>query len=152
MALRIGHLASATGTRVETIRYYERIGLLPKPGRSASNYRAYSSRDARRLGFIRHARGLGFDIAEVRSLLALADEPDRDCAEVDAIATDHLAGVERRLTQLTALREELVRIVGACRAGRVAECRVLEVLGDHGHCAGEHGDTAVVMSPRRRQL
>ena len=88
MALRIGHLASATGTRVETIRHYERIGLLPKPGRSASNYRAYSSSDARRLGFIRHARGLGFDIAEVRSLLALADEPDRDCAEVDAIATE----------------------------------------------------------------
>jgi Cu(I)-responsive transcriptional regulator len=136
--LRIGDLAKATGTTVETIRYYERIGLLSKPVRTEGNYRAYSERDLKRLNFIRHSRGLGFDVPEVRSLLDLSDHPDRDCGEADRIASGHLAAVTAKIEQLELLRSELARMVGACRGSRVADCLVIETLGDHSLCAGEH--------------
>lgn len=138
MALKIGDLARATGTSVETVRYYERIGLMPPPGRTAGNYRAYDRGHLDRLNFIRHARGLGFEIAEIRSLLALAERPAEDCAAADAIASGHLAAVEAKIASLTALRDELARFAGQCRGGAAADCRVLEVLADHGLCGGEH--------------
>jgi DNA-binding transcriptional MerR regulator len=84
--LAIGDLARQTGTKVNTIRFYEEIGLLPRAMRTASGRRTYCAADVRRLAFIRHGRGLGFSVEEVRSLLALADEPERDCAEAAAIA------------------------------------------------------------------
>ena len=138
MALKIGDLARATGTSVETVRYYERIGLMPPPGRTAGNYRAYDRGHLERLNFIRHARGLGFEIAEIRSLLALTGRPAEDCAAADAIATRHLAAVEAKIASLVALRDELARFAGQCRGGAAADCRVLEVLADHGLCGGEH--------------
>src|SRR3546814_4465955 len=79
--LAIGDLARQTGTKVNTIRFYEDIGLLPRALRTASGRRTYGAADVRRLAFIRHSRGLGFSVEEIRSLLALADEPERDCAE-----------------------------------------------------------------------
>ena len=136
--LRIGDLARATGTTVETIRYYERIGLLAKPLRTQGNYRAYSERDLKRLNFIRHSRGLGFDVPEVRSLLNLSDQPERDCNEADRIASGHLAAVDAKIEQLELLRSELSRMVGECRGGRAADCLVLEILGDHSLCKIEH--------------
>lgn len=136
--LRIGDLARATGTTVETIRYYERIGLLAKPLRTEGNYRAYGENDLRRLNFIRHSRGLGFDVAEVRSLLDLSDQPERDCSEADRIASGHLQAVNAKIEQLELLRRELSRMVGECRGGRAADCLVLEILGDHSLCQGEH--------------
>jgi DNA-binding transcriptional MerR regulator len=136
--MRIGELGSATDTNVETIRYYERIGLLPPPARTAANYRRYGVAHRQRLDFIRHARGLGFEIAEIRSLLALADEPDQDCSEADRIASEHLRTVDEKIARLSALRDELARMVGVCRGGQVAACRVLEALGDHSLCAAEH--------------
>jgi Cu(I)-responsive transcriptional regulator len=136
--LRIGDLARSAGISVETIRYYERINLLAKPARTEGNYRAYVARDLRRLNFIRHARGLGFEIAEIRSLLELADHPERDCADADIVATRHLGAVEAKIELLTRLRSELHRMVSACRGGRAADCRVLEVLGDHGLCEVDH--------------
>jgi Cu(I)-responsive transcriptional regulator len=136
--LKIGDLARATGISVETVRYYERIGLMPSPGRTAGNYRAYDRRHLERLNFIRHARSLGFDIAEIRSLLALAAQPATDCAAADAIASRHLAAVEAKVASLLALRTELTRFVGQCRGGTAADCRVLEVLADHALCSGEH--------------
>lgn len=136
--LRIGDLARGTGTSVETIRYYERIGVLARPIRTAGNYRAYATADLKRLNFVRHARGLGFDIAEIRSLLDLADNPERDCSEADTIATGHLKSVEAKIEQLQLLRTELARMVGACRGGRAADCHVLEVLGDHSLCEADH--------------
>lgn len=136
--LRIGDLARATSTTVETIRYYERIGLLAKPGRTEGNYRTYGALDLKRLNFIRHARGLGFEVSEIRSLLDLADHPDRDCGDADTIATGHLDAVEAKIEQLQLLRNELMRMVGACRGGRAADCRVLEVLGDHSLCEADH--------------
>ena len=83
--MKIGELAKVTGTKAETIRYYEKIGLLRPPERTGGNYRDYGTEDQERLAFIRHARGLGFDIADIRSLLELAGRPDQDCGEADRI-------------------------------------------------------------------
>lgn len=92
-AFSIGDLASRTGTKVETIRYYEKVGLLPAPARTGGNHRAYTRAHADRLAFIRHSRELGFSLESVRAILALSDDADRPCAEVDAIAREHLDAV-----------------------------------------------------------
>jgi DNA-binding transcriptional MerR regulator len=124
--LTIGDLAKATDTKVETIRYYERAGLLPLPARTAPrNYRAYTADQLGRLSFIRRARELGFTLDQIRTLLDLADQRDRDCAAVDAIAREHLAEVERKIAGLSALRQELQEIIGRCSQGTVAECRII---------------------------
>jgi DNA-binding transcriptional MerR regulator len=126
--LAIGDLARATGTTVETIRYYERIGLLPAPGRTAGNYRAYGRAHLNRLSFIRRARDLGFPLDEVRALLRLSDLRDQSCAEVDRIARVHLDEVVRKINDLEALGAELRQLIGQCRHGTVAECRIIEAL------------------------
>lgn len=126
--LTIGELARRTGTKVETIRYYERIGLLPAPARTAGNYRAYDAGHLGRLSFIRRARDLGFPIEQVRDLLGLADQRERPCAAVDAIARQHLAEVDRKIADLTALRDELADDLAQCRQGTVADCRIIEAL------------------------
>ena len=136
--MKIGELSKATGTNIETIRYYERIGLLPAPARTDANYRSYGTGHRSRLSFVRHSRELGFTIEEIRSLLDLSDHPDRDCTDADRIATRHLQQVEEKIAQLTLLRDELSRIVGRCRGGIAADCRVIEALGDHTHCASAH--------------
>ncbi len=127
--LTIGELGKATGTKVETIRYYERIGLLPKPPRTDGNYRAYGEAELGRLSFIRRARDLGFPLDQVRALLSLSDDRYQDCATVDALARDHLAEVERKIADLTALRQELAALINSCNGGKVAECRIIEALG-----------------------
>jgi Cu(I)-responsive transcriptional regulator len=126
--LAIGDLAKRTGTKVETIRYYERIGLLPEPGRTEGNYRSYDREHLGRLSFIRRSRDLGFSLDQVRELLGLADQPDRSCEAVDMIARQHLAEVERKIADLNALRDELADLIGRCRRGTVAECRIIETL------------------------
>lgn len=136
--MKIGELSRATGTNIETIRYYERIGLLPAPARTDANYRSYGPAHRSRLSFVRHSRDLGFTIGEIRSLLDLADHPDRDCGEADRIATRHLEQVEDKIAQLSLLRDELQRIVGRCRGGLAGDCRVIEALGDHGQCESQH--------------
>jgi DNA-binding transcriptional MerR regulator len=110
--LKVGDLAKATGAKVETIRWYERVGLLPAPSRTPGNYRTYGSPHLERLSFIRRARELGFSIPQVRELLGLADDRDRPCAAVDAIARQHLAAVERKIADLEALRRELDGLIG----------------------------------------
>lgn len=136
--MKIGELARRAGSTSETIRYYERIGLLPRPDRTDSNYRDYSERDAERLAFIRHARGLGFELRAIRSLVDLAEDPSRDCGEIDAIASRHLLAVEVKMDRLERLREELSRMVSLCRGGRVASCSILAALGDHERCGAGH--------------
>jgi Cu(I)-responsive transcriptional regulator len=126
--LTIGDLAKATDTKVVTIRYYERIGLLPAPTRTAANYRAYWMDHLHRLGFIRRARDLGFSLSQIRALLGLADQRDRPCEAVDAIARQHLVDVRRKIADLTALRRELESIISQCNHGTVAECRIIEAL------------------------
>jgi DNA-binding transcriptional MerR regulator len=132
--LPIGAAARHSGVKVPTIRYYEQIGLLPAPPRSDGNRRQYDAGDLRRLAFIRHARELGFEIDAIRALLALQDHPHQSCAEAHQIACDRLAEVEQRITSLTALRNELERMVTRCAHGQIAECRVIETVADHGMC------------------
>ena len=117
-----------TGTKVETIRYYERIGLLAAPGRTAGNYRAYTSEHLNRLSFIRRSRDLGFSLDQVRALLDLSDDRDRRCEAVDAIAKEHLDDVDRKIADLRALRRELSSLLEQCRCGTVADCRIIEAL------------------------
>jgi DNA-binding transcriptional MerR regulator len=124
----IGALARATGTSPETIRWYERARLMPTPERSGGNYRLYTEHALQRLLFIRRARDLGFGVEHVRTLMALAEDQDRDCAEVDRLSRTHLEAVERRIADLRRLRRELRRIIGDCRSGSVANCRILHVL------------------------
>lgn len=126
--LRIGDLAAATATSVETVRYYERIGLLPAPARSRGNYRVYDPGQVQRLRFVRRARDLGFSIEQVRELLDLADDRGRACAAVDAIARANLTAIERKIDDLVALRRELDSLIGQCRQGTIAQCRIIEAL------------------------
>ncbi|WBT38026.1 MerR family transcriptional regulator [Hyphomicrobium sp. DMF-1] len=126
--LTIGDLSKTTGTKVETIRYYERIGLLAAPDRTSGNYRAYGTKDLGRLSFIRRARDLGFGLEQVRELLGLSDQKQRSCEGVDVIARDHLADVDRKLADLKALRRELDSIIRQCGCGTIANCRIIEAL------------------------
>jgi Cu(I)-responsive transcriptional regulator len=126
--MNIGILARQTGTQTVTIRYYERIGLMPAPSRTASNYRSYGPAHRDRLGFIKRCRDLGFTIEEIRELLDLSAERDEDCAAVDRVAAEHLRAVEQKIADLQQLATELRRISDCCQGGRVAECRIIGVL------------------------
>lgn len=124
----IGDLARATNTKVATIRYYEQIGLLPEPPRTAGNYRAYGGPHLARLGFVRRARDLGFSLDQVRALLDLSDDQSRSCGAIDEIARQHRDEVDRKIKDLQALRRELDDVINHCRRGTVAECRIIEAL------------------------
>ncbi|MFC3182351.1 MerR family transcriptional regulator [Cypionkella sinensis] len=136
--LTIGKLAAETGVKVPTVRYYEQIGLLPAPERSSGNQRLYGPVARQRLAFIRHARTLGFPLEAIRDLLSLSDRPDLPCSAADAIAKAQLRAVQARITQLKALEQELQRMLVQCAHGTIADCRVIEVLGDHRQCAHDH--------------
>lgn len=126
--LTIGDVARRTGCKVETIRYYERIGLLTPPPRSAGGHRLYGGDDLKRLNFILRARHLGFRLAQVRLLLSLADGDGGSCAEVQRIAAEHLAEVRTKLRDLAALDGVLAAMVERCRGGTMPECPVIEAL------------------------
>ena len=130
MDYSIGEVSRRTGVKVPTIRYYENVGLLAAPARTEGKQRRYRDEDVSRLDFIRHARDLGFEIIDIRELLALSARPDQSCAEVDVITRRHLSTVERRIAQLSALRGELRRMLDECNHGRVSDCRVLETLSE----------------------
>lgn len=126
--MKIGELASATGTKVETVRYYEKIGLLDPPARTSGNYRSYRQSHLARLSFIRRARGLGFALEAVRELLRLADEPDQPCAQIDNIASGKIREIDAKIADLRRLRKELSRVVSGCETGTVRSCSVVEAL------------------------
>jgi MerR family mercuric resistance operon transcriptional regulator len=128
--IAIGALARQTGTNVETIRFYERIGLLPAPGRSAGGYRLYQMDHLKRLNFVRRARALGFSIPEVRTLLRLADERRRPCAEVRIVAEGHLRDVLAKIADLRAMKRVLEETVARCADGTGIHCPVIEALSD----------------------
>ncbi len=138
MNLSIGELSRRSGVKVPTVRYYEEIGLLPAPPRSEGGQRRYDDGAIRRLSFISHARDLGIGIEDIRGLIGMAACPQASCHEADSIARHHLGEVESRISALTALREELIRMVGECGHGRICDCRVIEVLADHSKCSGDH--------------
>ena len=127
--MRIGELARATGTKAETIRYYEREGILPAADRTDSNYRDYSAGHLATLTFVRRARELGFSMAQVRELLALSDHDDKPCEDVDQLVKQQLFEVERKIADLAALRDELAELARSCQSDRIGQCRIVESLG-----------------------
>lgn len=136
--LSIGALAKASDVKVTTIRFYEQIALLPEPRRAANDRRIYDDKTLERLNFIKHARQLGFSVENIRVLLGMADKPDTSCDEANRLTAGQLAAVESKIARLQALQSELQRMVAAACAGHVSDCRVIEVLNNHGLCDGEH--------------
>ena len=126
--MKIGEIAAATATKVETVRFYEKSGLLPPPARTQGNYRSYDTSHLQRLSFIRRARQLGLSLDDVRELLALADDKEQSCEAVDAIASSHLKVIEQKLADLNQMATELKRMIGQCHKGKVGECLIVETL------------------------
>lgn len=150
--MRIGTIAKSAGIPVETIRYYEKIGLLPEPDRENSGYRSYRQAHLDRLRFIKRCRSLDMAQEEIRELIRLADQPEADCRDVDALLDRHLQHVRERLQELKCLEQALVRLQAACSQGRtVSECGILEGLAtelgklddntdsEGNHVPGTHG-------------
>lgn len=153
MEFSIGELARRAGYAVQTVRYYEETGLMPEPPRTEGGQRRYGNAHLKRLLFIRHARDLGFEMEDIRSLLELAARPDQSCVEVDAIASRHLTAIDDKIARLTSLRGEVSRMLEACAQGRVAECKVIDVLAHHDACdhdARRPLALAEAPAPRRR--
>lgn len=136
--LSIGDLASKTGVKIPTIRYYEQMGLLSAPEQSAGNQRRYSKAELNRLAFIKHARDLGLKIDDIRELLNLSEHPDQTCAEANRIAADHLASIREKIIRLQRLETELARIATGCKGNTIDECYVIESLSNHGLCRDGH--------------
>ena len=128
--MTIGALGQATGVGAETIRYYERIGLLPEPARTAAGYRVYKPEHVRRLNFIRRGRELGLTLAAVRELLSLASDRLRPCTRVDRLVREHIHDLDHKIEGLQQLRGALEKLADSCRGGstRVADCGILEAL------------------------
>ncbi len=126
--LAIGALSRRIGCPIETIRYYERIGLLPRPARTAAGYRMYGEDTVRRLAFVLRARALGFSLPEVRALLGLAEGREPSCAAVRDLAAAHLAEVRRKIDDLRRLGRILSDMVEACAEGRLPDCPLIETL------------------------
>jgi Cu(I)-responsive transcriptional regulator len=126
--ITIGDLARETGCKAETIRYYERIGILPKPPRTAGNYRAYGKEHVARLHFVRRARDLGFSLDEAKELLELSSHEDQDCTAADRIARNHLDDVTKKISDLKRLEKELRHLIGQCQGGSISDCRIIEAL------------------------
>jgi MerR family copper efflux transcriptional regulator len=127
--LTIGQLAKQGGVNLETIRYYERRGILPRPPRTGSGYRAFSDDAVRRLRFIKRAQALGFSLREIGELLTLRARPGRSCASVQAKTQAKIADIEAKLRTLTAMKRALTRLVAACDGGAaVGDCPILESL------------------------
>lgn len=131
-SLTIGALSDRTGVNIETIRYYERIKLLPPPPRTAGNQRVYGEEHLKRVHFVRRARELGFTIEDIRAMLTLIDRHTVTCGEVLGIADRQLAGVRAKLTDLKRLERALKKMTASCSGGTVPDCPLLEALFDTG--------------------
>jgi MerR family transcriptional regulator, copper efflux regulator len=128
-AITIGTLADQGGVNLETIRYYERKGLLQRPPRTAAGYRQFPPNAVNRIRFIKRAQGLGFTLAEVKELLALRVDPEKSCHDVEARAREKIADIEQRIQNLTAMHRVLGRLVAACADGTHShECPILAAL------------------------
>jgi DNA-binding transcriptional MerR regulator len=134
----IGQLATRTGVKVPTIRFYEDKGLLDKPDRTSGNQRRYDSAALNRLWFIRHARDLGLPLSDVRALISLEGAKGAELNRAHDIAQRQRAGLRQRITQLQMLEAELTRISRACDGQHDHVCAVLHAFGDHDRCAGTH--------------
>jgi Cd(II)/Pb(II)-responsive transcriptional regulator len=148
-SFKIGELAKLTDCPVETIRYYEREGLLDEPARSEGNYRLYTQEHVERLTFIRNCRSLDMTLDEIRSLLTLRDSPQDQCESVNALIDEHIQHVSARIASLQALQEQLIDLRQRCSEGAPDHCGILdrlEVSGsvvtpelEHSHVGRSHG-------------
>ena len=141
--MRIKALSDATGVEVETIRYYEKLGLLPPPARSDNGYRDYAVVHLERLAFVRHCRALDMPLADIGRLLAVVNAPLADCSHVDALVDAQLARVRVRLKSMRALEKQLVQLRAQCNgAPGSAECGILHEL-----VAAAHGEACICHAP-----
>ncbi len=124
----IGSLSKRTGCKVETIRYYERIKMMPEPMRSVGGHRIYREADLKQLTVLRRGRGLGFTLGEVRSLLSLVDSGSSSCAEVKAITLDHLGDIRRKISDLSKLAKVLQDTADLCDGGVSDGCPIIDIL------------------------
>lgn len=132
MTIKIGELAKRTETTVETIRYYEKEGLLPAPLRSQGNYRLYNEEHIERLQFIRHCRTLDMALSDVRTLLRFRDAPYEDCSDVNALLDTQICVVEIRMEELVQLKQHLTALRQKCvNATPTSSCGILKALDDH---------------------
>lgn len=129
-SLTIGKLAELAGVHLETIRYYERIGLMPEPGRTPGGYRSYGDGHVQRLSFIRRARELGFGIEKIKTLFALAEPGQVSCAEVRALTVAHLNDVRAKISDLRRLEKILSQTADQCSGAKTPICPVLDMLQD----------------------
>jgi Cu(I)-responsive transcriptional regulator len=142
----IGRLAALTGVKVPTIRFYEQTGLVSPPHRTEGGQRRYDESAVHRLQFIRHARQLGFDLSDVRQLLALSQHPDASSNSVREIARHHLQQIETKIARLRLIQSELKRVVDACDGGPIAGCPILEAIGHEAPLPTEQSASAVCPS------
>jgi Cd(II)/Pb(II)-responsive transcriptional regulator len=147
--MKIGELAKLTDCQVETVRYYEREGLLPPPARSDGNYRVYTQAHVERLTFIRNCRSLDMTLEEIRSLLSLRDSPQDQCENVNALIDEHIQHVNARVASLQALQTQLLELRQRCTDGTLEHCGILQQLeasggvvapeSEHSHVGRSHG-------------
>ncbi|MGH8670768.1 MAG: Cd(II)/Pb(II)-responsive transcriptional regulator [Burkholderiales bacterium] len=152
--MRIGELGQATGVDIETVRYYEKEGLLPPPARQTNGYRAYGPAHLERLAFIRHCRALDMPLADVKRLLKFVEHPDADCSDINRLIDEQLTRVRARLKSMHALEKQLAALRERCAASySAAECGILHelVAAAHGEACACHPavDGTPVMTPRR---
>ena len=140
--MKIGELAKLTDCQVETIRYYEREGLLPEPARSEGNYRLYTQAHVDRLTFIRNCRSLDMTLEEIRSLLNLRDSPQDQCESVNALIDEHIHHVKARIDGLLALQEQLIDLRQRCGGGD--HCGILQRLEVNGGVAASEAEPSHV--------
>jgi MerR family mercuric resistance operon transcriptional regulator len=130
LALPIGEMSRKTGVNIETIRYYERIGVMPKPVRTEGGHRAYDADQLKRLAFIKRSRELGFSLGEIRALLDLVETGAYTCFEVHEMTTKHLAAVRKKVADLRRLERVLKDMAAQCSQGDVPECPIIDALFD----------------------
>jgi MerR family mercuric resistance operon transcriptional regulator len=123
-----GVLSKRAGCNIETVRYYERVGLMPDPGRSKGGHRLYAEEHVRRLQFIRRCRELGFTVEEIRTLLSLVDRRDYTCAEIRNISIAHVDEVRRKIEDLRRLERTMAAMIKGCDGGAVPECPIIDTL------------------------
>lgn len=128
----IGQMSRHTGVNIETIRYYERIGIMPKPDRTDGGNRQYDHEQLKRLFFVKRCRDLGFPLGEVRALLAMVDRDDFTCNEVHKMTVEHLKSVKQKLGDLKRLERSLQKMAAECGKGDVPDCPIIDTLFDVG--------------------
>ncbi len=126
--ITIGHLSRQTNANVETIRYYEKIGVMPAPPRTKGGHRSYSDEHVRRLLFVSRSRALGFSLGEVRSLLSLADSQDITCADVRELTLRHAEEARRKIADLKKLERTLKDMAAQCHGNRIPDCPIVDAL------------------------